>query len=625
MEKSIDNIQFNKRKNIQNQSGDLLQMSTNYFRFKIDTNCQSFFYKYSVEFVPELPGDSVSTRRFIWRQIRDQVDKALGFTLFNNTMCYSHILSNDVHEFTGKANDQTYTIFIKIACEVKVHNPESLGLFKRFVDSIVRPMKYIAFRKNLFDPKQSKMVNGYEIWPGFNYTISSFGSTSLLNLNMIHRVLRNETAFEELMKIRNNCKQLNSDELMKEEIKQYFKGAIVLTRYNNDKTYIIDDVDFDLTPQSTFSTKEGAISFMDYYVKKYSRKIVDPHQPLLVHIDKKNQNKIYLVPELCFLTGLTDEMRANFNLMKSIATVTKPPAEVKLKEGITLVNSLLNSEKGKENALKWQMTIDPTPVDLSGRRLPAGNILMKTGSFDALAEDIDRKVQQPMLNQPSLQDIKVLVNSRDFSLAGAFMDNLQAACSTFKYDMKRPEIIQINSMNLKDWEDAIRNKTTRHTMMVVLILPGGKGKGTHYNELKRLLKTDIPIPSQVILTSTLKRDKGLRSVVNKVLIQICAKVGGETWSIDNLPFTNQPTMVVGIDIYFKKNTYFVGCAASCNRNFTQFFTVIKEAQEVGIIGAIKEAIYETIEMVILYITLVHKVQWSTLKALNSNKRWHSAN
>jgi len=130
----------------------------------------------------------------------------------------------------------------------------------------------------------------------------------------------------------------------------------------------------------------------------------------------------------------------------------------------------------------------------------------------------------------------------------------------------------------------------------VLILPGGKGKGINYNELKRLLKTDIPIPSQVILSSTLKKDKGLRSVINKVLIQICAKVGGETWGIDNLPFTNQPTMVIGIDTYQKRGINYIGCAASNNKNFSQFFTIIKEAPDSGIVTAIKESIYEAIKL-----------------------------
>lgn len=52
----------------------------------------------------------------------------------------------------------------------------------------------------------------------------------------------------------------------------------------------------------------------------------------------------------------------------------------------------------------------------------------------------------------------------------------------------------------------------------------------------------------MILTSTLAKDKGLRSVVNKMVVQVAAKLGFVPWAIDNLPLNDQPTMLVGIDV-----------------------------------------------------------------------------
>jgi len=80
------------------------------------------------------------------------------------------------------------------------------------------------------------------------------------------------------------------------------------------------------------------------------------------------------------------------------------------------------------------------------------------------------------------------------------------------------------------------------------------------------------IPSQVILASTITKPKGLRSVINKVLMQICAKIGGEPWAIDNMPFTGCPTMVVGIDQYNKDNKTIIGCCASYNRTFSKYLS-----------------------------------------------------
>ena len=47
-------------------------------------------------------------------------------------------------------------------------------------------------------------------------------------------------------------------------------------------------------------------------------------QPLLLSIDKRNPDKkFYLIPELVCMTGLTDDQRGDFNLMKELAIYTK--------------------------------------------------------------------------------------------------------------------------------------------------------------------------------------------------------------------------------------------------------------------------------------------------------------
>lgn len=48
----------------------------------------------------------------------------------------------------------------------------------------------------------------------------------------------------------------------------YFKliGTVVLTDYNN-KTYRVDDVDFKASPTAKFPTKDGEISYIEYYKK----------------------------------------------------------------------------------------------------------------------------------------------------------------------------------------------------------------------------------------------------------------------------------------------------------------------------------------------------------------------
>jgi len=73
-------------------------------------------------------------------------------------------------------------------------------------------------------------------------------------------------------------------------------------------------------------------------------------------------------------------------------------------------------------------------------------------------------------------------------------------------------------MRIDNWIKALKEHLNEGVQMVVLILPGQKGKPNLYNDVKKFLLTEYPIPSQVILTSTIQRGKNLRSIISKVLI-----------------------------------------------------------------------------------------------------------
>lgn len=52
-----------------------------------------------------------------------------------------------------------------------------------------------------------------------------------------------------------------------------------------------------------------------------------------------------------------------------------------------------------------------------------------------------------------------------------------------------------------------------------------------------------------MLASTIKAGKNLRSIVNKILMQFQAKMSAIPWAVSDLPFTNEPTMVIGYDVF----------------------------------------------------------------------------
>jgi aubergine-like protein len=134
-----------------------------------------------------------------------------------------------------------------------------------------------------------------------------------------------------------------------ETFTDFVVGKIVLTRYNNT-LYKIDDVLWEQTPSSTF-TKRGEevirnhhssgtcfvnvllffqVSFLRYYKEHHQMDILDVTQPMLLSRVKPRRGDliqedklIALVPELCYITGLTDEERNNFAVMKDLGEHTR--------------------------------------------------------------------------------------------------------------------------------------------------------------------------------------------------------------------------------------------------------------------------------------------------------------
>ena len=85
----------------------------------------------------------------------------------------------------------------------------------------------------------------------------------LLQIDVHHRVLRTETVRDCLLSLAKR----GGD--MKAEADKHLLGTSVLTRYNN-KSYKIDELDFNASPKDTFTNEKGEeVSDLDYYTNNY--------------------------------------------------------------------------------------------------------------------------------------------------------------------------------------------------------------------------------------------------------------------------------------------------------------------------------------------------------------------
>lgn len=169
----------------------------------------------------------------------------------------------------------------------------------------------------------------------------------------------------------------------RQEFQKRVIGCIVLTHYNN-KTYRIDDIDFNQNPDSTFKKRDGSeISYRKYFAERYRVDIKHLDQPLLVSKTKEREIRagmpelIVLVPELCIMTGLTDKQRENFQLMKAMGEHTRISAGDRMRKLHQFAERLRGCPEALQEVRRWDLNLADSLVEFQGRVMPPETLFLR--------------------------------------------------------------------------------------------------------------------------------------------------------------------------------------------------------------------------------------------------------
>lgn len=232
-------------------------------------------------------------------------------------------LTDDTTNFTvNNRCDGDRPVAMTVTFRRKKTMKECIHFYNVLFKQVMLKLEYVQFGKKMFDPTEPKVIPHRQltIWPGYVLSCDDFDDGLMLQLDTSHRVLCDTRVSDLLRKIAMSCRQ-HATQNFKDMVTKSLLGAVILTPYNN-KTYTIHDIDFDQTPENTFKTKTGEISYVQYYKTNYGIDVHDLKQPMLIsYKDRKmvprngivqdDRLTMVLIPELSQLTGLTDEMRSD--------------------------------------------------------------------------------------------------------------------------------------------------------------------------------------------------------------------------------------------------------------------------------------------------------------------------
>ncbi|XP_055936429.1 piwi-like protein Ago3 [Argiope bruennichi] len=555
--------------------GDSLNLEVNYVYLR--TYHGKGIYEYHVDFEP-----LIDSRNMKFRLMNDPVVKKIigNVKTFDGMKLYLPLklaVSPQKIAVTRPTDKTIVTVVIRL---IKESSPsDCLHLYNLLFRKVMRTLKMIQVGRNYFNPKGGIPVPQHrlEIWPGYVTAVQEHEGGVMLNCDSSFRVLRTVTARDLMQEVSSQSRGGN----VREQIVKTLIDCVVLTRYNN-KTYKIDDINWEMSPKSTFKSRDGPeISFIDYYKRSYDIQINDLNQPLLLSkSDKKRCREgeepqlICLIPELCFMTGLTDTMRSDFKVMKDIAAYTRVQPENRQLALQRFVDNVRNSPEAKQVFDNWNVELVPNPVSLEGRNLLQENLYFGGGVKvrASIEADWGRDVTGNNVLVP-VHFVKwaVVFPKRDSGKIREFVKMLRNVCPKMGIDVKEPQYVEIHNDRTETYCEAIKDIINPTLQIVVAIFP--TPRDDRYSAVKKLCCIEMPVPSQVINLRTISDARKLRSVVQKIALQMNCKLGGELWSV-HIPLND--LMVCGMDAYHdnaRGRRSVLAFVASINQNRTRWFSM----------------------------------------------------
>ncbi|KAI5638036.1 piwi domain-containing protein [Phthorimaea operculella] len=353
------------------------------------------------------------------------------------------------------------------------------------------------------------------------------------------------------------------------------------------------------------------------------------------------------------MTGLTDDQRSNFRLMKDVATYTKITPNQRHAAFKKYIENVLANETARNRLKGWGLSLAPETINITARTLDPetlyfGNNIKVPGKPNAdwngdisrnpvmqavdilrwailftdrdkqvanvdisrnpvmqavdilrwaiLFTDRDKQVanvsgavvyrfsssrevnadwngdisRNPVMQAVDILRWAILFTDRDKQVANDFMETIKRCSRPMGINVQNPDMVRLPNDRTEAYISGLKKSINSELQLVVAICP--TARDDRYAAIKKVCCAECPIPSQVINARTLMNQAKIRSITQKILLQMNCKLGGTLWSIA-IPF--KTAMIVGIDSYHdaaRKSRSVCSFIASYNQSMTQWYS-----------------------------------------------------
>ncbi|XP_044863624.1 piwi-like protein 2 isoform X2 [Mauremys mutica] len=534
-------------------------------------------YQYHVTFSP-----NVECKSMRFGMMMEHRSVTGDVTAFDGSILYLPVKLPQTVDLTCQRKTDGAEISIKLQM-TKILEPSSdlcIPFYNVVFRRVMRILDMKLVGRNFYDPTSPTMLPQYrlQIWPGYSASIRRTDGGLFLLADVSHKVIRNDSVLDIMHVIYQQRRETFQDESTKQLI-----GNIIITRYNNH-TYRIDDIDWNKTPKDSFTMSDGKeITFIDYYSKNYGITVRELDQPLLIHRPNERQTpqgklqrgEILLLPELSYMTGIPEKMKKDFRAMKDLTHQINLSPKQHHASLSNLLHRIEVNEAASKEMSRWGLCLDKDVYKTQGRVLPMEKINLRTSSF-MTSEDLNwtkEITREAAISTIPMHYWALFYPKRVVDQARELVSMLEKVSGPIGMQLNQPAWVELKDDRIETYARTIKSilGTEGKMQMVVCIITGTRDD--LYGAIKKLCCVQSPVPSQVINARTIMTQPNkLRSIAQKILLQINCKLGGELWGVD-IPL--KQLMVIGMDVYHDPSRGMrsvVGFTASTNHALSKWYS-----------------------------------------------------
>ncbi|VDM62915.1 unnamed protein product [Angiostrongylus costaricensis] len=502
--------------------------------------------EYRVEFDPPVESKAVRHRLMEQRHIQEDLDSAF---VFNGTALYAASSTKLEGMYMARLPNTSEEINIRLhsSTRLRQNHPQAIVCYNIVMKSCMDMIGLKRVGKSHHDDQEKIELREchIELWPGFETAIKQCENRLMLCIENRFRVIRTQSVWDvmsyEYERVRRNPKRFHA------KMDEMLVGATVCTRYNN-KMYRVTSINYGMSPVSTFTLPDGSITTLkEYFEKNYNLTVTQSEQPVIICEWRTKQADslpcvVYLLPELCFPTGLTDTMRQNFRFMKEFSHHTVMDPEKRRKKTENLLRRIRNNDKCRILLLKWGIELTERlvsfhsweleaekfigihPQGYFGKRADMGRVMHYNGCFRGM--HLENWVVV-FCNTAMAQD-----------MACQFIETVKDFGKSMHIAVNHPLLQTCSDTTTSSYHSAVVEAMER-----MATLRGRQERG---------------------------RNRNFISIVRKIVLQMNCKMGGAPWKM-NIPVKN--ALFVGYYHYCDPILHGQtgACVSTTDQDYTKFY------------------------------------------------------